>query len=104
MRKKTQARRDDILQAAGIAFRERGFAGTTMAAVSERMGGSKATLYRYFKSKEVLFIAAMLNAVHAQANEVFDSLSPSVRRSAGLMDEVVLRGRLHIDAEIFVGI
>jgi AcrR family transcriptional regulator len=51
------ARREAILDAARDAFLEEGFAATSMSAIAARVGGSKATLYTYFKSKEELFDA-----------------------------------------------
>jgi AcrR family transcriptional regulator len=77
MRVKTDAKRRAILTAAADVFRECGFTGATMAAVSARAGGSKATIYRYFDSKEDLFVALMLDAVLEDATEVFDTLKPS---------------------------
>jgi len=77
MRTKTDAKRQAILLAAAEVFHEHGFAGASMAAVSERVGGSKATLYRYFGSKEDLFVTVMLGAVLEDANRVFDTLRPS---------------------------
>jgi AcrR family transcriptional regulator len=77
MRVKTDAKRRAILAAAADVFRECGFSGATMAAVSARAGGSKATIYRYFNSKDDLFVTLMLEAVLEHANEVFDTLKPS---------------------------
>jgi AcrR family transcriptional regulator len=77
MRVKTDAKRRAILAAAAEVFRESGFSDATMAAVSARAGGSKATVYRYFKSKDDLFVTLMLEAVLEHANEVFDTLRPS---------------------------
>jgi AcrR family transcriptional regulator len=51
------ARREAILDAAQDAFLEDGFAATSMSTIAARVGGSKATLYSYFKSKEELFDA-----------------------------------------------
>jgi len=65
MRVKTDARRQAILSAAIEVFRELGYERASMAAISTRVGGSKATLYSYFKSKEELFAEAMLDAVDA---------------------------------------
>lgn len=48
-------RRDRILQTAREVFFEEGFAAATMSMIAARLGGSKATLYAYFKSKEELF-------------------------------------------------
>jgi AcrR family transcriptional regulator len=77
MRVKTDAKRRAILAAAAEVFRESGFAGATMAAVSERAGASKATVYRYFNSKDDLFVTLMMEAVLEHANRVFDTLRPS---------------------------
>lgn len=77
MRQKTDAKRQALLAAARHVFHEQGFADATMAAVSARAGGSKATLYRYFNSKADLFVAVMFDAVFEHANDVFDALRPS---------------------------
>lgn len=77
MRVKTDAQRRKILAAAAEVFHDHGFAGASMSAVCERAGGSKATLYRYFKSKEDLFVTLMLDAVMENAEAVFDNLKPS---------------------------
>ncbi len=76
MRLKTDAKRRAILDAAAAVFRERGMAGAAMTAVAARISGSKATLYRYFSSKEELFLAVMLDEVLDDAAAVFDALAP----------------------------
>lgn len=40
-------------------FIEKGYAGASLSEITSRFGGSKSTLYSYFKSKEELFIAVM---------------------------------------------
>ncbi|MBK6413847.1 MAG: helix-turn-helix transcriptional regulator [Sphingopyxis sp.] len=60
---KTDARRNAILAAATDIFREVGYARASMAMISARLGGSKGTLYGYFKSKEELFGAAMMEVM-----------------------------------------
>ena len=50
-------RRERILQAAREVFFEEGFNAATMSMIAARLGGSKGTLYAYFKSKEELFDA-----------------------------------------------
>ena len=72
---KTEARRQAIVAAAWRAFKESGFERTTMSEINERVGGSKGTLYSYFKSKEELFLAALDEAVADQADLAFDSLN-----------------------------
>ena len=57
MKIRTEARRDAILQIAAEVFLEKGFECASMAEIAQKVGGSKATLYGYFPSKEALFLA-----------------------------------------------
>jgi AcrR family transcriptional regulator len=57
MKVRTDAKRDEILEIARAAFLELGYERTSMAEIATRVGGSKATLYGYFPSKEALFLA-----------------------------------------------
>ena len=62
MKTKSEDRRKTIMDVAAEVFREVGFDGASMAEISARVGGSKATLYSYFKSKEELFVEVMMAA------------------------------------------
>jgi len=77
MRVKTQDRRDAIIQAAMAVFSEVGFERASMSEIATRVGGSKATLYGYFDSKEELYVAAMREAIAAQAGEISRLLDPA---------------------------
>lgn len=55
MRTLTEERRQAILDAASQVFQEMGYERASMNEVAKRVGGSKATLYNYFSSKEELF-------------------------------------------------
>jgi len=85
MRVKTDARRNAIARAAWEVFQKRGFDGTTMAEISERVGGSKATIYGYFGSKEDLFAAALEEAVRSSSDESF----AYVQRPGSLRERLV---------------
>lgn len=50
-------RRDAILDVAHECFVAEGYGSTSMSTIAARVGGSKGTLYNYFKSKEELFDA-----------------------------------------------
>ena len=50
------------------AFLAEGYAETSMSSVAAKVGGSKATLYNYFKSKEELFAAFMIDTCQIGAN------------------------------------
>ena len=75
MRVKTEAKREAILEAASKVFMEAGFEGASMAEISKVTGGSKATLYSYFKSKEELFVDVMHHAAHQQLDPMLSSLN-----------------------------
>lgn len=64
-----EERRTTILKVAREAFLEDGYAGTSMSTISTRLGGSKGTLYAYFRSKEELFVAVVeeLTDLHGSA-------------------------------------
>ncbi|HZC15833.1 MAG TPA: TetR/AcrR family transcriptional regulator, partial [Caulobacteraceae bacterium] len=51
------ARREAILEVARQVFYEEGYAAASMSSIAARLGGSKGTLYNYFKSKDALFEA-----------------------------------------------
>jgi AcrR family transcriptional regulator len=58
---RTEARHDHILDIAGQVFLETGYERASMSEIARRVGGSKATLYGYFPSKDALFLAVLLN-------------------------------------------
>lgn len=78
MRVKTEDRRRAIMKAAAEVFQEEGFSGATMAMISARVGGSKATLYNYFSSKEELFAAITLEALDSTAQAMINLLEGEV--------------------------
>jgi AcrR family transcriptional regulator len=52
-------KREAIVQVATRAFLENGYAATSMSAIADELGGSKATLWAHFSSKEELFAAVI---------------------------------------------
>ena len=86
MRVKTEARRTAIVDIAWNLFRQQGYERTTMSEVSARLGGSKGTLYGYFKSKDELFLAAMERMVADQGATAFESLEASKPLKDRLID------------------
>ncbi|MDI1363464.1 MAG: TetR/AcrR family transcriptional regulator [bacterium] len=74
MRLKTEERRRAIMDAAKALFLAHGYAATSMSEVSARSGGSKQTLYNYFKSKESLFVAVMMERGAKRVSLLFSRL------------------------------
>lgn len=79
MRVKTEDRRQAIIEVALEVFREVGFERTSMAEISRKLGGSKGTLYGYFRSKEELFETAMKAASEGPGDQIMDLLDPDAR-------------------------
>jgi AcrR family transcriptional regulator len=52
-------RRASIIDVASEVFLSEGYAAASMSEIAARVGGSKATLYNYFPSKEELFTAVV---------------------------------------------
>src|SRR5258708_27510943 len=59
MGRRPRVSRGEILLAAREAFAQRGYEGTTLAAISSRVGLSPAALLRHSPTNEALFSAAM---------------------------------------------
>src|ERR1700694_4044521 len=76
MKTKTEAKRQAILKAAAEVFREVGFERASMSEIRARLGGSKATLYNYFPSKEKLFFEVMHEAKTQELEEAAGGLHP----------------------------
>lgn len=69
-----------ILQAAEAVFSRWGFSMATMDAIAEEAQFSKATLYRYFKSKREIFLAIIFNSfeeAHKHIEEVYHKPLPA---------------------------
>lgn len=57
------ARRQLILDTAKIVFAERGFLNATVEEIAERAELAVGTLYRYFKSKEEMYVSLLFEAM-----------------------------------------
>ena len=60
---RSDIKRRAILDTAYRLFRAQGFANTSIAEVTAQVGGSKATIYNHFPSKEELFVECMMAAL-----------------------------------------
>lgn len=84
MRKKTEEKRQSIIEAALDVFREVGFEQASMTQIAARSGASKATLYGYFESKEALFAEAMTSRAGTEIRDAFDRLTLDLPLKASL--------------------
>lgn len=81
MRVRTDDKRREIIEIAAQLFEELGYDRTSMSLISQRVGGSKATLYGYFKSKEELLLASLYVDISSQAGTMMDTMlrAPTLR-------------------------
>ncbi|AJY68881.1 hypothetical protein RW64_04325 [Geobacter sulfurreducens] len=77
MAKKSDTKRQHILSVAAQVFQEYGFERTSMSEICARVGGSKATLYNYFPSKDELFFEVMTLSNNTEFEAVFRSTDPA---------------------------
>jgi len=68
-------RREHILDVATDIFLSEGYASASMSTIAARLGGSKGTLYNYFKSKEELFGAYVIRHCEVHRSQVNDLLN-----------------------------
>ena len=74
---KNDGKRQAILESACRLFRAQGFDGTSMADITSQVGGSKATLYSHFPSKEELFVECMMAALQNYMSDTLKHLDAS---------------------------
>jgi AcrR family transcriptional regulator len=73
-------KRDTILQIALQVFMEEGYAAASMSTIAARVGGSKGTLYNYFRSKAELFVAVIQDQCEVHQNQLFDFPEQDIRK------------------------
>ncbi|TLS75091.1 TetR/AcrR family transcriptional regulator [Mariprofundus erugo] len=77
--RKRDIKRRAILETAYRLFRTQGFDKTSVSQITAEVGGSKATIYNHFPSKEVLFVECMTTAAD-------DYIAGIVDQSIGQLD------------------
>jgi len=92
-----ERRRAEILDAATAVFSKCGFAAADVQEIADKTGVGKGTIYRYFRSKEELFLAAVdhgmrnlklaVDAAAASAKQPLDRISEGVLAYLTFFDE-----------------
>lgn len=107
-------RREHILSVASEIFAREGYGVSSMSSIAALLGGSKATLYKYFASKEELFHAVMQRKCEAVIGPL-EQLAGSSPDPATLLlafgkiflsrlcqpDAIVIHRTVHAEAERF---
>ncbi len=71
---KRDLRREGILDVARAVFLAEGYAAASMSTIAAKLGGSKGTLYNYFKSKDELFSAVISRHCAWQSEAMFSQM------------------------------
>lgn len=97
MRVRTEEKRREIVEIAAQLFEELGYERTSMSLISERVGGSKATLYGYFRSKEEILLATLHQDVSEQTDRLMDAFlsAPNLRQGLIRLGAGYLERRLN---------
>lgn len=74
MRIKSEEKRQHIIDVASKLFATQGFDSASMADISSMVGGSKATIYNYFKSKEEIFVCAVQKFAEEKKQKLYECL------------------------------
>ena len=85
MRVRTEEKRQEIIRIAAELFEELGYERTSMSAIAARVGGSKATLYGYFASKEDLLRAVLDHDVNEEADRLMHEFLAEKDLRSGLI-------------------
>ena len=85
MRVRTEEKRQQIIRIAGDLFEELGYERTSMSAIAARVGGSKATLYSYFPSKEELLRAVLDRDISGEADRLMQEFLAEKDLRSGLI-------------------
>jgi len=87
-----ERRREEILAVATEEFARRGYPGTDLQTVADRLGLGKGTVYRYFETKESLFLAAADRSMRLLKEECDRAAAPG--RDA--FERIVLATRAYL--------
>ena len=85
MRVRTEEKRQEIIRIASELFEELGYDRTSMSTIAARLGGSKATLYGYFQSKEGLLRAVLDQDVNEGADRLLNEFVSEQDLRSGLV-------------------
>jgi AcrR family transcriptional regulator len=85
MRVRTEEKKQEIIRIAARLFEELGYDRTSMSMIASHVGGSKATLYGYFPSKEELLRAVLDHDVNEEADRLMHEFLAEKDLRSGLI-------------------
>jgi AcrR family transcriptional regulator len=91
-RRRDQAKRDAIVRAASVLFTEGDFHRVLMDEVAVRAGVGKGTLYRYFRTKDDLYLATIFQGwerLREGLEAALQASGPLAERLEGIVEEIL---------------
>jgi AcrR family transcriptional regulator len=95
-RMKSEQKRVEIVRVAAELFQELGYDRTSMNLVAERLGGSKQTLYNYFRSKDELLRAVL----HMDVSEGVEMIVDAYRGEKNFKKALVRLGTAFLNRRL----
>lgn len=94
LKKLTQEKQEEILEAGISEFAEHGLDRTSMSAIAKRAGISVGVLYKYYADKEEFFLACLKRSVNA-LKEILDELVNKEDKLLHYAEQVIKALQLH---------
>lgn len=101
IRDKRERRRAEILRAALRAFRDKGYHGTTLDDIAERVGVGKTALYHYFPDKEAILYECHRESL-AAVRRIMTGAGRSTESAADQLSNVI-REHVRVRIELLEG-
>jgi AcrR family transcriptional regulator len=86
--------KESILNAAQDLFRRYGYHKTSVNEIAKKSKIAKATLYKYFESKEVLLHSILMDYIRISVNEIIENASEETNKEAYLSNLILETSRL----------
>ena len=86
--------KESILRAAQDLFRKYGYHKTSVNEIAKKAKIAKATLYKYFESKEVLLHYILMDFIRISVNEIIENAAEETDKEAYLSNLILQTSRL----------
>ncbi|HEY0056464.1 MAG TPA: TetR/AcrR family transcriptional regulator [Pedobacter sp.] len=86
--------KESITKAAQDLFRKYGYHKTSVNEIAKKAKIAKATIYKYFDSKEVLLHFILMDYIRVSVNEIIESASEETNKEAYLSNLILKTSRL----------
>lgn len=100
-KEKSEKTKNEIINTATVLFAKKGYENTTIEDILTTWGGSKGSLYYYFKSKEEILYEVIdrhFSKKEKIVNEIIGKITASCAREklTSLLEELVINKKIHL--------